>query len=211
MAMGWAVGKKRYSVGQVLSVLLITIGITLATLSSSTRSSAGHDKSAPTAPRISEAKQYALGIALLAGALVVSALMGLWQERTYALYGAVWEEGLFYSASRSERSPSDDFARLSLSPAAPLPQVWPLPEVAVPSAISSTSATKSPTPTEGPGRKAKTTKTTTTTAAYDIVVKRDDSANNPAEKVEPEVMLQRMRMHATQVRQRRMFERVGEE
>lgn len=38
---------------------------------------------------------------------------------------------------------------------------------------------------------------------YDLVVKRDDSANNPAEKVEPEVMLQRMKVHATQVRERR--------
>lgn len=37
---------------------------------------------------------------------------------------------------------------------------------------------------------------------YNIVVKRDDAAGDPAEKVKPEVMLARMRVHATEVRRR---------
>jgi hypothetical protein len=37
---------------------------------------------------------------------------------------------------------------------------------------------------------------------YNITVKRDDAANNPAEKVKPEEMLARMRLHATEVRRR---------
>lgn len=37
---------------------------------------------------------------------------------------------------------------------------------------------------------------------YNITVKRDDAANNPAEKVQPEEMLARMRLHATKVRRR---------
>jgi solute carrier family 35 (UDP-xylose/UDP-N-acetylglucosamine transporter), member B4 len=43
--------------------------------------------------------QYALGIALLTCALVLSAFLGLWQEGTYKRYGAVWKEGLFYQVS----------------------------------------------------------------------------------------------------------------
>lgn len=39
---------------------------------------------------------------------------------------------------------------------------------------------------------------------YEIIVKRDDAANNPAEKVAPQEMLSRMRVHATEVRRRGM-------
>jgi hypothetical protein len=37
---------------------------------------------------------------------------------------------------------------------------------------------------------------------YNLTVKRDDAAGNPAEKVKPEEMLARMRVHATEVRRR---------
>jgi hypothetical protein len=37
---------------------------------------------------------------------------------------------------------------------------------------------------------------------FEIIVKRDDAANDPAEKVAPEELLQRMRVHATEVRRR---------
>lgn len=70
--------------------------------------------------------------------------------------------------------------------------------------FSSSPPTKTTTPTKE--RETGTSGSTSTpapTETYDIVVKRDDSANNPAEKVEPEVMLHRMREHATQVRERR--------
>jgi UDP-xylose/UDP-N-acetylglucosamine transporter B4 len=46
--------------------------------------------------------QYALGITLLCAALLLSAVMGLWQEGTYRRYGAVWREGLFYSVGSGE-------------------------------------------------------------------------------------------------------------
>lgn len=39
---------------------------------------------------------------------------------------------------------------------------------------------------------------------YEIIVKRDDAANNPADKVAPQEMLARMRVHATEVRRRGM-------
>ena len=91
--------------------MLITLGITLATLSappkpgSTPRSPTGTAQAASPdmAPaQLSDGTQYALGIALLTVALVISALMGLWQEGTYKRYGAVWQEGLFYSVSEHE-------------------------------------------------------------------------------------------------------------
>lgn len=41
-------------------------------------------------------RDYIAGIALLAGALFLSALLGLYQEHTYRLYGKQWKEALFY-------------------------------------------------------------------------------------------------------------------
>lgn len=101
----------RLSIVTQLSVVLITLGITLATLSAppkpgSTPRSPPTDtaqaaSSGPAPAGLSDGTQYALGIALLTIALVISALMGLWQEGTYKRYGAVWQEGLFYSVSMS--------------------------------------------------------------------------------------------------------------
>jgi UDP-xylose/UDP-N-acetylglucosamine transporter B4 len=88
-------------------VVLITIGITLATLSAPPKPGAAprsptdpaQASIAATPARLSDSTQYALGIAMLTVALVISSLMGLWQEGTYKRYGAVWQEGLFYSVS----------------------------------------------------------------------------------------------------------------
>ncbi|OCF34293.1 hypothetical protein I317_04187 [Kwoniella heveanensis CBS 569] len=46
-------------------------------------------------------KEYLAGIALLALALFLSALLGLWQEQTYRLYGRQWKEALFYGHALS--------------------------------------------------------------------------------------------------------------
>jgi UDP-xylose/UDP-N-acetylglucosamine transporter B4 len=46
--------------------------------------------------------QYILGVAVLSLALVISAFMGLFQEKTYSMYGrggSVWQESIFYSVS----------------------------------------------------------------------------------------------------------------
>ncbi|WVQ79351.1 hypothetical protein IAT38_001448 [Cryptococcus sp. DSM 104549] len=107
MLVGRFVGKRRYSIGQVLAGMLITIGIVMATLS------APHRKPSPPPPsddtvKINDAatsssaswlsgeREYAAGIGLLAAALVLSALLGLYQESTYRQYGRQWKEALFY-------------------------------------------------------------------------------------------------------------------
>lgn len=41
-------------------------------------------------------RDYLAGIAILAAALFLSALLGLYQEHTYRMYGKQWKEALFY-------------------------------------------------------------------------------------------------------------------
>jgi UDP-xylose/UDP-N-acetylglucosamine transporter B4 len=95
---------RRYRPSQVVAVILVTAGIVLATLSAPPKG-APRTPSAAAADARTEALQgrfdwiYATGIAILTAALVLSALMGIWQEKTYRLYGDVWQEGLFYSVS----------------------------------------------------------------------------------------------------------------
>ncbi|KAI8984956.1 UAA transporter family-domain-containing protein, partial [Trametes punicea] len=97
MLMGWLLAGKRYNVTQVLSVLLVTAGVVLTTLSASTPT---RDKSASPSASASEGAadpgvgdmlaserwRYATGIALLTLALVLSGLLGIAQDWTYARY-----------------------------------------------------------------------------------------------------------------------------
>ena len=49
--------------------------------------------------------QYIIGVGVLSLALVISAFMGLFQEKTYSKYGrggAVWQESIFYSVSMNQ-------------------------------------------------------------------------------------------------------------
>lgn len=80
---------------------MITVGIVLATLSAPSRRSAAVTTSAtaPTSERSWAPTEYAAGIAVLMLALLLSSLLGLFQEETYRRYGKAWQEGLFYSVS----------------------------------------------------------------------------------------------------------------
>ncbi|GMK55345.1 hypothetical protein CspeluHIS016_0204010 [Cutaneotrichosporon spelunceum] len=75
MLTGYFIGRKRYSVGQIVS------------------------STAPDAETeyFSERVQYISGIGLLSLALFLSAWLGLWQESTYRQYGNQWREALFYN------------------------------------------------------------------------------------------------------------------
>nr|GAT59610.1 UDP-N-acetylglucosamine transporter [Mycena chlorophos] len=90
MLLGWIVVGKKYTFGQVVSVLLVTLGVFLTTLSASTPSSASTTASVTT---------YIQGIAILALALILSGALGLVQEKTYSRYGHasdIWTEAMFY-------------------------------------------------------------------------------------------------------------------
>lgn len=93
MILGWAVQKRRYSTLQVASVVLVTVGVVSSTLYSTSPSAK------TTTPREDAgAGEYATGVLLLFSALVLTGLMGLWQEQTFKRYGNQnWRESLFYS------------------------------------------------------------------------------------------------------------------
>lgn len=108
MLTGRLIGGKKYTIGQAVAGVIITAGIVLATLSAPSRRSSppaatthaalgGEGSAALAATDTADTAQFLSGIAMLCTALVLSALLGLWQERIYALYGTVWQEGLFYS------------------------------------------------------------------------------------------------------------------
>ncbi|SPO22841.1 related to YEA4 - uridine diphosphate-N-acetylglucosamine [Ustilago trichophora] len=101
MILGYLVQGRHYSPVQIFSVLLITAGVLSSTLysthapSSSSSSSSSSPSSLSTTP---EGKEYATGVLLLFSALVLTGFMGLWQEKTFKLYGNQnWRESMFYS------------------------------------------------------------------------------------------------------------------
>ncbi|KAL1920421.1 uncharacterized protein VTP21DRAFT_798 [Calcarisporiella thermophila] len=90
MLLGYVVAGKRYTTKQIVAVSFITAGIFMATLSSAS----SHTKHSESHTNVSD---FVVGVTLLTIALVISALMGLFQEQTYKQYGKQWREGLFYS------------------------------------------------------------------------------------------------------------------
>ncbi|ESK93117.1 udp-n-acetylglucosamine transporter [Moniliophthora roreri MCA 2997] len=107
MLLGWIVAKKKYNITQVLSVLVVSIGVVLTTLSASKPSSSSGTSS-------NTMYTYLTGIAILTLALVFSGFLGLAQDWTYSKYGRpspskkgksdsksavpppTWQESLFY-------------------------------------------------------------------------------------------------------------------
>ncbi|KAN0060579.1 golgi uridine diphosphate-N-acetylglucosamine transporter [Thecaphora frezii] len=93
MILGYFVQKRSYTPLQVASVLLVTAGVISSTLYSSSSSS-----SSTSADTAADVTTYLRGVLLLLFALILTGLMGLWQERTFHLYGrSNWRESLFYS------------------------------------------------------------------------------------------------------------------
>ncbi|KAG7548927.1 hypothetical protein FFLO_03219 [Filobasidium floriforme] len=134
MVVGWLAGKKRYSGSQVLSVMLVTVGIIVATASAPPKPKGKppsiQHRPATTASTnawgLADNTQYVIGVAILSLALVISAFMGLFQEKTYSKYGrggAVWQESIFYSHTLSLpllvpflSNMSNDFAAITNTP-----------------------------------------------------------------------------------------------
>lgn len=112
MLTGYFIGGKRYSAGQIVGYtfsqmltrqaagVIITSGIILATISAPKPPRPTPTPTATTTDvkpdLLPDNVQYALGIGLLSLALFLSAWLGLWQEKTYKMYGNKWREALFY-------------------------------------------------------------------------------------------------------------------
>ncbi|KAI9746064.1 MAG: golgi uridine diphosphate-N- acetylglucosamine transporter [Claussenomyces sp. TS43310] len=97
---------KRYSRLQVISVLLLTVGVFTAAWSDSqskvllrlrnSRSMLICEKERPVDTQ-SGLPPFSIGLIILFFAQVLSAIMGLYTEETYREYGPHWKENLFYS------------------------------------------------------------------------------------------------------------------
>ncbi len=88
--LGYLLLRRRTSVPQLAGVLLVTVGISAATLAKSEVSAAELSDAALT-PRTM------IGLAMLTAALLLFALLGIMQEYTYTHYGKHPIEALFYS------------------------------------------------------------------------------------------------------------------
>ncbi|KAK7045995.1 golgi uridine diphosphate-N-acetylglucosamine transporter [Paramarasmius palmivorus] len=92
MLLGYFVLKRRYNVYQVVSVLIVSVGVVLATLSKSSSAStktSAHDN----------LNDYAIGISMLVVSLLLTGVLGILQEKAYKKYGPCWQEGVFYTVS----------------------------------------------------------------------------------------------------------------
>ncbi|KAK0455785.1 UAA transporter [Desarmillaria tabescens] len=89
MILGWSVARKKYNIHQVLSVLLVTLGVACTTLSASNSSSNDSNMGLNT---------YLTGICILSLALILSGFLGLVQDHTYSQYSgaSAWKESMFY-------------------------------------------------------------------------------------------------------------------
>ncbi|CAG8813292.1 12778_t:CDS:2, partial [Racocetra persica] len=89
MILGWTIRNRRYSIEQVVAVVMVTLGVILATISSS-------DVGTEEVTTVGT-PEFVIGISLLSITLVLSCFMGLYQELTYEKYKSDWREGLFYT------------------------------------------------------------------------------------------------------------------
>jgi len=90
MIMGRFILGRSYTLSQMLSVVMVTIGVILTT-TSATSTLPAHDSSM---------QQYMTGVVVLTVALILSGLLGMVQDWTYTKFrsqgGSPWQESMFY-------------------------------------------------------------------------------------------------------------------
>ncbi|KAJ2008589.1 golgi uridine diphosphate-N- acetylglucosamine transporter [Coemansia thaxteri] len=92
MMCGYFVANKRYPVKQVVAVVMVSAGVVIATLASVSGNET--DISDKVVYGVHES---VIGIALLTIGVALAAMLGLYQEATYRIFGKHWKEGLFYN------------------------------------------------------------------------------------------------------------------
>ncbi|EFA12028.1 UDP-xylose and UDP-N-acetylglucosamine transporter [Tribolium castaneum] len=101
MIMGILILKKRYTLEKYVSVAMITLGIIICTLMSSGNKKVEACVDCDIQVEKKEADDHffwwIIGIALLTGALLLSARMGIYQESIYKHYGKHPQEALYYT------------------------------------------------------------------------------------------------------------------
>ncbi|EPQ59680.1 UAA transporter [Gloeophyllum trabeum ATCC 11539] len=112
MCLGWLVMGRKYTLTQVLSVLLVTAGVIITTYSASqTKNPSKSGSTLNTTTASTDTLTYFTGIAILALALLCSGFLGLAQDRMYSKYTRPsapekterkadekpqWQESMFY-------------------------------------------------------------------------------------------------------------------
>ncbi|KAI9749483.1 MAG: S-methyl-5-thioribose-1-phosphate isomerase [Chaenotheca gracillima] len=91
MAVGYVYGK-RFSRIKVVSVALLTVGVIIAAMADAKSQGKSTDLKADDSM-----STFITGLAILFIAQMLSAIMGLYVQETYAQYGTHWEENVFYT------------------------------------------------------------------------------------------------------------------
>ena len=104
MLLGILILKKSYVLREYLSILCITVGIAMCTFASVHEIKTKHDKEigsskdpASTETRLAKLLWTGVGIGMLTLCLLLSALMGIIQERMFVKYGKHPAEALYYN------------------------------------------------------------------------------------------------------------------
>lgn len=99
MVMTVVVLKRSYALSKYISVIMITVGVAVCTIVSSTQVKAirkAEDAAIPTTPA-EDFFWWTIGISLLIVSSLVSALLGIYQENLHVRYGKRARESLFYT------------------------------------------------------------------------------------------------------------------
>lgn len=91
MAVGYIFGGKLYTRRQVAALVMMLAGSALAVNGS------GPAATAAASGNITSGWRFSVGVAFLVAALVLGALLGLYNENLYRKYGPHWEETFFFS------------------------------------------------------------------------------------------------------------------
>lgn len=96
MIIGYLFNAKRYSRGQILAVLLLTLGVVTAALADAKAKGQSMNVESTSATTT------LVGFTILALAMILSAFQGIYADRLYEKYGRDhWKEALFYSHTLS--------------------------------------------------------------------------------------------------------------
>ncbi|KAJ2660863.1 golgi uridine diphosphate-N- acetylglucosamine transporter [Coemansia sp. RSA 1200] len=104
MVCGVLVMNKRYPVKQVVAVVMVSVGVVVATMSNIVGPEGDREDDVGGAESTTgfgahgyQINESVVGIIFLSLSVVLAALLGLYQESTYIKYGKHWQEGLFYN------------------------------------------------------------------------------------------------------------------
>ncbi|GKZ51516.1 Golgi uridine diphosphate-N-acetylglucosamine transporter [Aspergillus brasiliensis] len=96
MVIGYMFNAKRYSRGQILAVLMLTLGVVTAALADAKAKGQAMNVESTSATTT------LVGFTILALAMILSAFQGIYADRLYEKYGRDhWKEALFYSHTLS--------------------------------------------------------------------------------------------------------------